>query len=129
MHNLFISNSSSIDEEKAPPIFKPIGQSNTREENEGDVSTITKDKVKRPTLYKVLMHNDDYTTMEFVVFVLQTVFGKTNEEAHAIMLKVHIDGMGVCGIYTYEVAETKVNKVEKLARQNSHPLRCSLEPD
>ncbi|MBI2522668.1 MAG: ATP-dependent Clp protease adapter ClpS [Bdellovibrio sp.] len=120
-----------IDEDRSPPILNyPVNsQGDTKEGSEGDVAAITKDKIKRPSLYKVLIHNDDYTTMEFVVFVLQTVFGKTTEESQAIMLKVHVEGVGICGVYTYEVAETKVNKVERLARQNGHPLRSSLEPE
>ncbi|MEK6623750.1 MAG: ATP-dependent Clp protease adapter ClpS [Bdellovibrionota bacterium] len=120
-----------IDENKSPPIFNRLvlSHGDSKEDGKGDVAAVTRDKIKRPSLYKVLIHNDDYTTMEFVVFILQTVFGKTSEEAQSIMLKVHIDGVGVCGVYTYEVAETKMNKVERLARQNGHPLRSSLEPD
>ncbi|HAZ13716.1 MAG: ATP-dependent Clp protease adaptor ClpS [Bdellovibrionales bacterium GWA2_49_15] len=121
----------SIDENKSTPIFNPTSSQggNPKEDGEGEIAAITRDKIKRPSLYKVLIHNDDYTTMEFVVFVLQTVFGKTTEEAQSIMLKVHIDGVGICGVYTYEVAETKVNKVERLARQNGHPLRSSMEQE
>ena len=78
-------------------------------------------------MYKVLMLNDDYTPMEFVVHVLERFFQKSREEATRIMLHVHRRGVGVCGVYTYEVAETKVTQVMDLARQNQHPLQCTIE--
>lgn len=99
------------------------------DEGEGGVATIVKKKVKRPRLYKVLLHNDDYTTMEFVVYILQRHFRKTMDEAKDIMLKVHNNGVGVCGIYTFEVAESKVEKVKKEAKDNGHPLLCTYEPE
>jgi ATP-dependent Clp protease adaptor protein ClpS len=99
-----------------------------REEQSG-TATIKKLKLQPPKMYKVLMHNDDYTTMEFVILVLQKHFNKNFDEAQAIMLAVHQKGFGVCGIYTYEVAESKVAKVIKYSRENGHPLRCSTEPD
>jgi ATP-dependent Clp protease adaptor protein ClpS len=89
----------------------------------------TRPKTKRPSMYKVLMLNDDYTPMEFVVHVLERFFGKNREEAHRIMLHVHQRGVGVCGVYTYEVAETKVTQVMDLARQNQHPLQCTIEKE
>ena len=92
-----------------------------------DVQTRTRRHVKEPNLYKVLLHNDDYTTMEFVVEILMTVFNKSIEESTRIMLNVHQKGIGVCGIYTYELAETKVDTVERLARANDFPLKCSME--
>lgn len=85
-------------------------------------------KVQEPKMYKVLLHNDDYTTMEFVIHVLQKFFKKSYDEAHAIMLKVHHDGLGICGIYTHEVAESKSSKVNKYSRNKGHPLRSSIEP-
>jgi ATP-dependent Clp protease adaptor protein ClpS len=85
-------------------------------------------KVKRPSMYKVLMHNDDYTTMEFVIHALQKFFGKNYDEAHAIMLKIHHEGLGLCGIYTHEVAESKTAKVNKYSRSKGHPLKCTFEP-
>lgn len=91
------------------------------------VSTKTAPKVKRPSLYKVLMLNDDYTPMEFVVLVLQRFFRMGVEDATRVMLHVHQRGVGVCGIFTYEVAESKVNQVIDFARQNQHPLQCTLE--
>lgn len=89
----------------------------------------TRPKTKRPAMYKVLMLNDDYTPMEFVVHVLERFFGKDREEATRIMLQVHQRGVGVCGVFTYEVAETKVTQVMDLARQNQHPLQCTIEKE
>ena len=83
--------------------------------------------VQEPPMYKVLLHNDDYTTMEFVVQILMVVFHKPLEEATRIMLNVHQQGVGVCGVYPFEVAETKVETVIRLARENGHPLRCTAE--
>ena len=85
-------------------------------------------KVKQPPLYKVLLHNDDYTTMEFVVYVLMTVFNHPETEATQIMLHVHRKGIGVAGVYPHELAETKVSQVHNLAKEHEFPLRCSLEP-
>lgn len=93
------------------------------------VVTKARPKTKRPSMYKVLLLNDDYTPMEFVVQVLQRIFGKSREEATTIMLHVHNRGVGVCGVYTYEVAETKVNQVIDYARRNEHPLQCTLEKE
>ncbi|MES2527715.1 MAG: ATP-dependent Clp protease adapter ClpS [Bdellovibrionota bacterium] len=98
-----------------------------REEQSG-VATEKKIKLQQPRMYKVLMHNDDYTTMDFVIHVLEKYFQKAAPEAHAIMLEVHTRGFGVCGIYTYEVAESKTAKVIKYARENGHPLKCSTDP-
>jgi ATP-dependent Clp protease adaptor protein ClpS len=88
-----------------------------------------KPKTKKPSMYKVLMLNDDYTPMEFVVHILERFFSKTRQEATRIMLHVHRRGVGVCGVYTYEVAETKVTQVMDFARQHQHPLQCTLEKD
>jgi len=87
----------------------------------------TERKLKKPKMYKVLLHNDDYTTMEFVVYVLQSIFHRSEADAVQIMLHVHRNGIGVAGVYTYEIAETRVIQVEALAKQNEFPLRCSLE--
>jgi ATP-dependent Clp protease adaptor protein ClpS len=100
-----------------------IGDSNT------GVATRTKPKTKKPSMYKVLMLNDDFTPMEFVVHVLERFFSKGREEATRIMLHVHRRGVGVCGVYPYEIAETKVTQVMDFARQHQHPLRCTLEKD
>ena len=94
-----------------------------------DTGTITKSKpkTKRPSLYRVLLLNDDYTPMEFVVLVLQDVFNRSREDAMRIMLHVHNHGVGECGIYPFEVAETKVTRVMETARKNQHPLQCVME--
>ncbi len=89
----------------------------------------TRPKTRKPAMYKVLMLNDDYTPMEFVVHVLERFFQKSRDEATRIMLHVHKRGVGVCGVFTYEVAETKVTQVMDLARQNQHPLQCTIEKD
>lgn len=94
-----------------------------------DVVVETEKKLRRPSLFKVLLHNDDYTTKEFVVQILEYVFHKDNTEAVQIMLHVHRTGIGVAGVYTYEVAETKVKTVEGLARQYEFPLKCSIEEE
>jgi ATP-dependent Clp protease adaptor protein ClpS len=104
-----------------------IGRSIREEGTKGDVATKTRAKTQRPSLYKVLLLNDDYTPMEFVVLVLERFFGKTREDATRIMLHVHHKGVGVCGVYTFEVAETKVAQVIEYARQNQHPLQCTME--
>lgn len=91
------------------------------------VITRTKPKTKRPNLYRVLLLNDDYTPMEFVVHILERFFQRNTEEATRIMLQVHKSGVGECGIYTYEVAETKVSQVMDFARQHQHPLQCVME--
>jgi ATP-dependent Clp protease adaptor protein ClpS len=88
-----------------------------------------KPKTKKPSMYKVLMLNDDYTPMEFVVHILERFFSKTREEATRIMLHVHRRGVGICGVYTYEVAESKVTQVMDFARQHQHPLQCTLEKE
>lgn len=92
-----------------------------------DVDAKAERDLKEPPLYKVLLHNDDYTTMEFVVHVLMLVFHKSVEQATQIMLNVHKRGTGLCGLFTYEVAETKVKTVTRLARENGHPLKCTME--
>jgi ATP-dependent Clp protease adaptor protein ClpS len=96
-------------------------------DDESGVVTETEKKVKLPPMYRVLLHNDDYTTMEFVVQVLQTVFHKSPADATQIMLHIHRTGIGVAGVYTCEVAETKVAVVEAMARQHEFPLKCTME--
>jgi ATP-dependent Clp protease adaptor protein ClpS len=92
-----------------------------------DTDSIVEDELSEPPMYKVLLHNDHYTTMEFVVEVLEKVFRKARAEATRIMLNVHNEGVGLCGIYTAEIAETKIDIVHALARKAGFPLRCSLE--
>ena len=96
-------------------------------QTDGSVLTKVKPKTKKPSLYKVLMLNDDYTPMEFVVHILERFFSKTREEATKIMLHVHQQGVGICGVFSYEIAETKVMQVMDCARQNQHPLQCTIE--
>jgi len=93
------------------------------------IVTKTRPKTKKPSLYKVLLLNDDYTPMEFVVHVLERFFSKPREEAVQIMLHVHRHGVGICGVYTFEVAETKVAQVIELARRHQHPLQCTMEKE
>ncbi len=104
----------------------------TRKDDDDDgsgisVATKTKTKTKKPDLYRVLLLNDDFTPMEFVIHILEKFFRKTPEEATQIMLHVHNNGVGECGVYTYEVAETKVTQVMDFARKNQHPLQCVME--
>ena len=98
---------------------------------EGGTHTVTeeKTKVQKPALYRVVLLNDDYTPMEFVVWLLITVFQKTNEEATRLMLDVHYKGKGICGLYPYDVARTKVEQVKELAKSHQHPLECILEKE
>jgi len=91
------------------------------------VLTKTAPKTKRPSMYRVLLLNDDYTPMEFVVHVIERFFNKSREDANRIMLHVHNHGIGECGVFTYEVAETKVTQVMDFARKNQHPLQCIME--
>lgn len=96
-------------------------------ESEGSVVTEKKQQTRHPSMYRVLLHNDDYTTMDFVVMVLEKIFHKNAEEAARIMLNVHEQGVGQAGVYPRDVAETKVIMVHDLARKNQFPLKCSLE--
>ncbi len=100
-------------------IFEPDTQETVKSEPD--------EKVDEPSFYKVLLHNDDYTTMEFVVEILKHVFHKSTEQATQIMLNVHQNGIGYCGSFPYEVAETKVDTVHTLAKQRGFPLKCTME--
>lgn len=102
------------------PEFEDIG---------GDVLTESKTKLEKPKLYKVLLHNDDFTTMEFVVFVLQCVFNRSDAEAFTIMLKVHNEGIGIAGIYPFEIANMKSEKAMNLAKAREYPLLCTVEEE
>jgi ATP-dependent Clp protease adaptor protein ClpS len=93
------------------------------------IVTKTRPKVKKPSLYKVLLLNDDYTPMEFVVHILEKFFAKSREDAVEVMLHVHRHGVGICGVFTYEVAETKVAQVIEFARRHQHPLQCTMEKE
>lgn len=112
----------------------PVGAGDDQDPDRGGgdddqlgVATKTRAKPKKPSQFKVLMLNDDYTPMEFVVLVLKRFFHMDLEQATRVMLHVHQKGVGVCGIFPYEIAETKVNQVMDFARQNQHPLQCTLE--
>ena len=105
-----------------PKTFK-----NTNQENELVIEKLSKNKVAKPPLYKVVMLNDDYTPMDFVVYLLKTLFRKNHNEASKIMLEVHNKGAGICGIFPYEIAETKILKVIKTSRENGFPLLCIIE--
>jgi ATP-dependent Clp protease adaptor protein ClpS len=108
---------------------KPADDGGDRSKFDSGTATKTRPQTKRPSLYRVLLLNDDYTPMEFVVLVLQDVFNKSREEAMQIMLHVHNQGVGECGIFPFEVAETKVTRVMDTARKNQHPLQCVMEKE
>lgn len=96
---------------------------------ERGVATKTREKTKKPSMYRVILMNDDYTPMEFVISILMGIFKKSQEEATQVMLAVHQTGIGTCGVYTFEVAETKVAQVMDAAKRNMHPLQCTLEKE
>jgi ATP-dependent Clp protease adaptor protein ClpS len=98
-----------------------------KDEQQGSVATSDWVELQEPPLYKVLLHNDDYTSMEFVIQILETIFHKSTPEATRIMLNVHEKGIGVAGVYSREICETKITIVHELARKNEFPLRCSME--
>jgi ATP-dependent Clp protease adaptor protein ClpS len=101
----------------------------TDRQTDGEILERTKQETKKPELYKVLLLNDDYTTMDFVVEVLESIFHKAPAEAFRIMMAVHTQGKGLCGVYPHEVAETKVEAVVESARENGFPLRAAMEPE
>ena len=121
----------AIRAEVAPAVASmPTMADDNRDAGDGDMiglATRTRARPKKPSMFKVLMLNDDYTPMEFVVMVLKRFFHMDLEQATRVMLHVHQRGVGVCGIFPYEIAETKVNQVMDFARQNQHPLQCTLE--
>ncbi|HOM88354.1 MAG TPA: ATP-dependent Clp protease adapter ClpS [Spirochaetota bacterium] len=98
-----------------------------RYEYDGNLQIKEDVQVKKPRMYKVILHNDHYTTMDFVVEVLVTIFHKNNMEATELMLQVHRNGFGICGVYTYDIAQTKAGQVHTLARQREFPLKCTVE--
>src|ERR1700761_5220424 len=113
--------------------MKDSGDNNDDQNGSGNtgtgIVTKTRPKTKKPSLYKVLLLNDDYTPMEFVVHILEKIFGKNREEAVDVMLHVHRHGVGICGVFTFEVAETKVAQVIEFARRHQHPLQCTMEKE
>lgn len=108
---------------------EPGGPDGDDRDGVGDVAVATKPKTKRPPLYKVLLLNDDYTPMEFVTHVLQRFFGVNHELAQQIMLTVHLKGVAVVGVFSFEIAETKVTQVMDFARRHQHPLQCTMEKE
>ncbi len=117
-------------EHNAPRMNEDDGHENQGEDhNQTGLLIKTRPKTKKPSMYKVLLLNDDYTPMEFVVHILEKFFNKSRQEATDIMLHVHRRGVGLCGVYTYEIAETKVTQVMDFARANEQPLQCTLERD
>ena len=118
----------SCDMTQAGHIHPVMGEEGDRDDRHGrGTLLLTRNKTKKPNLYRVLLLNDDYTPMEFVVHVLERFFNKSIEEATEIMLHVHQNGVGQCGVFTYEVAETKVTMVMDFARKHQHPLQCVME--
>ena len=103
--------------------------SDLRINSDNSTLTVEKTKVAHPKRYKVLLHNDDYTPMDFVVMILETIFDKDHENAVQIMLAVHQKGIGVCGIFTREIAEHKTAKVNSISKDHEYPLKCTMEPD
>jgi ATP-dependent Clp protease adaptor protein ClpS len=114
------------DEPKKPPAEPPKAP---EREREGGLATRERPKVERPKRFKVILYNDDYTPMEFVVTLLETVFGKSPSEATQLMLQIHKGGMGVAGVYVLEIAETKVVAVHRKAEERGYPLRAGVEPE
>ena len=121
---LTLSSESAVrmSDEKDPPRRTPAGERQT------GLALDERTRTKKPPMYKVLLHNDDYTTKEFVVWVLQSVFHKNETDAAVIMSHVHDNGVGIAGVYTFEVAETKVTKTMQLAKTNEYPLQLTIEP-
>lgn len=116
-------------EEPEEPGFNDIDDGDDDHDRQTGLLLKTRPKTKKPSMYKVLLLNDDYTPMEFVIHVLEKFFNKNRQEATDIMLHVHRRGVGICGIYTYEVAETKVAQVMDFARTNEQPLQCTMEKE
>ena len=112
-----------------PPTRPPGRDGDDGDNDHPGLALKTRPKTKKPSMYKVLMLNDDYTPMEFVIYVLEHVFNKTHDQAMDIMLHVHQKGVGICGVFTFDVAETKATQVMDLARKNEHPLQCTIEKD
>jgi len=129
---MMLSTNQRIEVGRPPAVAPSLADDDRRRRNDPGspgtaVITKTKTQTKRPNLYRVLLLNDDYTPMEFVVHVLERFFNKDRETAYRIMMHVHQHGIGECGIYTYEVAETKVTQVMDFSRKHQHPLQCVME--
>ena len=111
------------------PDYSDGGDNDGQEQHETGLALKTRPKTKKPSMYKVLLLNDDYTPMEFVVHILEKFFSKNRQEATDVMLHVHRRGVGLCGVFTYEIAETKVAQVMDYARANEQPLQCTMEKE
>ena len=132
MQTDMIEDKNQIDISRARATMSKGNEGNEGNDgSDGDSGTVTltRTKTQKPSMYKVLLLNDDYTPMEFVIYVLQRFFSKSAEDATKVMLHVHQSGVGICGVFTYEVAETKVTQVMDMARQHDHPLQCTMEKD
>ena len=129
--NIKYSVSKNVDDNIEAKSLIRMSRDNRSEDDgvTGGVLLEKKEKTEKPSLYRVLMLNDDYTPMEFVVLVLQRFFGHNHEAAQQIMLHVHQRGVGICGVYTFEIAEAKASQVMNFARQNEHPLQLQLEKE
>ena len=127
----YIGRVKNVDDNVESKSLTKMSRDNRPENDDvtGGVLLEKKEKTKKPSLYRVLMLNDDYTPMEFVVLVLQRFFGHNHEAAQQIMLHVHQRGVGICGVYTFEIAEAKASQVMNFARQNEHPLQLQLEKE
>lgn len=129
MQTDMIVDKNQIDISRARATMSNGNQGNDGGDGDSGTVTLTRTKTQKPSMYKVLLLNDDYTPMEFVIYVLQRFFSKSAEDATKVMLHVHQSGVGICGVFTYEVAETKVTQVMDMARQHDHPLQCTMEKD
>ena len=134
MGSFHIFNSSDMTFDDHRHLISASGDDDYRHEQDHDggnavMLEAAKPRLKKPPLYRVILLNDDYTTMEFVVRVLQLIFHHDEERAAQIMMHVHQKGAGICGVYTREIAETKVEQVVEFAKRNEHPLQCTMEPD
>lgn len=127
----YMERVKNVDDNIESKSLTKMSRNNRSEDDDatGSVLLEKKEKTEKPSLYRVLMLNDDYTPMEFVVLVLQRFFGHNHEAAQQIMLHVHQRGVGICGVYTFEIAEAKASQVMNFARQNEHPLQLQLEKE
>jgi ATP-dependent Clp protease adaptor protein ClpS len=124
-----LTDSHDACQQAIEPAGYKLGTDHSHDTGEqADTSVLTRDEVKPPRRFAVILHNDDYTTMEFVILVLMRLFGRNETEAAKIMLEVHHKGKGVAGVYVRDVAESKVEQVEEFARSEGHPLKCTAEP-
>ncbi len=132
MRHYFLYNHFLMDkmfQQSSPLLMSDDDKDDDDKKHDYNTLLAPKEKTERPSLYKVFLINDDFTPMEFVVLILQSLFNKTPEESAEITLTVHSKGVGVCGVFPYEIAETKAQQVMSLARKNQHPLQCRIEKE